>query len=229
MGGQAEITSSDDNKIATYALMDKIEFDRERYRLGHTLVFFRAGALAKLEEARDEIVMKLVRYIQGQAYQIIRHRTFAKKRDQRELLVVCQRRFRKFLQMRDWGWFVIIQKTRPLIGMPNPEEELRILEEKAKNTYGKYMEKKQGNLSQYHERQAKITVKKAELEQELIDAQNKLTETEEERQTVTAEKKELENECTVVKKDIEDLEIAIQKLEQEKATRDHIIKTLNDE
>ena len=26
--------------------MDKIEFDRERYRLGHTLVFFRAGALA---------------------------------------------------------------------------------------------------------------------------------------------------------------------------------------
>merc|ERR1719381_438843 len=46
--GQAEITSSEDNKTATYALMDKIEFDRERYRLGHPLVFFRAGALAKL-------------------------------------------------------------------------------------------------------------------------------------------------------------------------------------
>merc|ERR1711922_43634 len=254
--GAAEINSSSDNKTAVYALMDKIEFDRERYRLGHTLVFFRAGALAKLEEARDEIVMKLVRYLQGRAYQIIRFKVYQIKYDQRELLVVCQRQFRKYMQMRDWGWFVIIQKTRPLIGMPNPEEELRILEEKAKNTYGKYMEKKelkekllqdniviegekkallaqiekeQGNLSQYHERQAKITAKKAELEQELIDAQHKLTETEEERQVVTAEKKELENECTVVKKDIEDLEIAIQKLEQEKATRDHIIKTLNDE
>ena len=44
--GQAEISSSSDNKTAVYALMDKIEFDRERYRLGHTLVFFRAGALA---------------------------------------------------------------------------------------------------------------------------------------------------------------------------------------
>ena len=44
--GQAEIASSSDNKTAVYALMDKIEFDRERYRLGHTLVFFRAGALA---------------------------------------------------------------------------------------------------------------------------------------------------------------------------------------
>merc|ERR1739846_190695 len=37
--GQAEVQSSSDNKVAVYALMDKIEFDRERYRLGHTLVF----------------------------------------------------------------------------------------------------------------------------------------------------------------------------------------------
>merc|ERR1712198_757855 len=113
-------------------------FDRERYRLGHTLVFFRAGALAKLEEARDEIVNKLIRYLQGQCYQRIRFASYAKRRDQRELIKVCQRQFRKFMSMRDWGWFVIIQKTRPLIGMPNPEEELRQLEEKAKATYGKY-------------------------------------------------------------------------------------------
>ena len=39
--GQAEISSSSDNKTAVWALMDKIAFDRERYRLGHTLVFFR--------------------------------------------------------------------------------------------------------------------------------------------------------------------------------------------
>merc|ERR1711988_561271 len=37
--GQDAIKSSSDNKTAVYALMDKIEFDRERYRLGHTLVF----------------------------------------------------------------------------------------------------------------------------------------------------------------------------------------------
>merc|ERR1712079_517921 len=57
---QKEIYSSDDNKTAVYALMDKIEFSREKYRLGHTKVFFRAGALALLEEARDDIVLKLV-------------------------------------------------------------------------------------------------------------------------------------------------------------------------
>merc|ERR1719200_104983 len=136
--GQAEIASSSDNKTATYALMDKIGFDRERYRLGHTLVFFRAGSLAKLEEARDDLVIKWVRFIQGEVLKRIRGRVYAGKRDQRELIKVCQRNFRKYLQMRDWGWFVIIQKTRGLIGLPNPEEELRQLEEQANETYGEY-------------------------------------------------------------------------------------------
>merc|ERR1712050_787303 len=127
----AELNSSSDNKTAVYALMDKIEFSRERYRLGHTLVFFRAGALAFLEEKRDDIVLKLLRMLQGQVYKHIKNKIFEKKRDQRERIKVAQRNFRKYMALRDWGWFVIIQKTRPLIGMPNPEEELRLLEEKA--------------------------------------------------------------------------------------------------
>merc|ERR1712179_560517 len=102
--GAAEINSSQDNKTAVYALMDKINFDREKYRLGHTLVFFRAGALAKLEEARDEIVMKLLRFMQGEVFKRIRSRVYEKKRDQRELIKVAQRNFRKYLAMRDWGW-----------------------------------------------------------------------------------------------------------------------------
>merc|ERR1719415_359495 len=86
--GAAEINSSQDNKTAVYALMDKINFDRERYRLGHTLVFFKAGALAALEEARDDIVIRLVRYFQGEVYKRIRGATYAKRRDQRELIKV---------------------------------------------------------------------------------------------------------------------------------------------
>ena len=75
--------SSSDNKTATYALMDKNNFGRERYRLGHTLVFFRAGALAYLEELRDELVIKWVRMIQGEVLKRVRGRVFEKKRDQR--------------------------------------------------------------------------------------------------------------------------------------------------
>merc|ERR1739847_90108 len=102
--GAAEINSSSDNKTAVYALLDKVEFDRERYRLGHTKVFFRAGALAGLEEARDNIVLKLLRYLQGQCYKHIKNKIFQIKRDQRELMKVIQRNFRKFATLRNWGW-----------------------------------------------------------------------------------------------------------------------------
>ena len=48
------------------------------------------------------------------------------------MIKVIQRQFRTYVKNRTWGWFIIIAKTRPLIGVPNPEEELRLLEEKAK-------------------------------------------------------------------------------------------------
>merc|ERR1711890_61865 len=170
--------------------------------------------------------------------------------------IVAQRNFRKFISLRSWGWFQIIQRTRPLIGQPNPEEELRLLEEAAKNTYGAYdeqlktkarleeenvaienekkalmaqLEKEQGNLSQYHEKQAKISAQKADLEITLADSQAKLVDMEANRQQATADKKLLEQETAVIKKDMDDIAIAIQKLEQEKTNRDHTIHHLNDE
>merc|ERR1719166_639166 len=254
--GQAEIASSSDNKVASYALMDKIGFDRQRYRLGHTLVFFRAGALAGLEEARDDLVIKWVRFIQGEVFKRARTAVYEKKRDQRELIKVAQRNFRKYLSMREWGWFVIIQKTRPLIGMPNPEEELRVLEEQANSVWGKYdeqlktkarlleeneaikeekkalmaqLEKEQGNLSVYHDKQAKATADIAALEKNLVEAQDKLAQREAARQDAMQDKKVLEQEVVAIKKDIDDIMVAIQKLEQEKTNRDHTIKSLNDE
>merc|ERR1719295_1244337 len=254
--GQAEIASSGDNKTAVYALMDKISFDRERYRLGHTLVFFRAGALAGLEEKRDELVIKWIRMIQGEVYKRIRGRVFEKKRDQRDLIKVAQRNFRKFLAMRDWGWFIIIQKTRGLIGLPNPEEELRLLEEKANATYGEYqaalattanlesqmgnlkdeiaamskqLAEEQGSISVYTDRQAKATQLKTETEMELAKQQKVLASEEQSRVQLAAEVKAHSGSISAVKKDIEDVELAILKVEQEKANRDHTIKVLQDE
>ena len=251
-----EINSSSDNKTAVYALMDKIEFPRERYRLGHTLVFFRAGALAFLEEKRDDIVLKLVRFLQGEVLKRIRGAVYEKKRDQRELIKVVQRNFRKYMSLRDWGWFVIIQKTRGLIGLPNPEEELRLLEEKANATYGEYkkaldvtkeleqsnveveeelkelnrtLAKAQGDVSQYTERQAKASAQKVELESQLADSQKVLATEEASRIELAAEVKKHSGSINIVKKDIQDLELGIQKVEQEKAGRDHTVSSLSDE
>merc|ERR1719336_1108312 len=254
--GQDAIKSSSDNKTAVWALMDGIPFDRERYRLGHPLVFFRAGSLGALEEERDKLVIKWVRMIQGEVLKRVRGRVYQKKFDQRELIKVCQRNFRKFLAMRDWGWFIIIQKTRGLIGLPNPEEELRLLEEKANATYGEYqaalattanlesqmgnlkdeiaamskqLAEEQGSISVYTDRQAKATQLKTETEMELAKQQKVLASEEQSRVQLAAEVKAHSGSISAVKKDIEDVELAILKVEQEKGNRDHTIKVLQDE
>ena len=98
------------------------------------------------------------------------------------------------MSLRDWGWFVIIQKTRAMIGLPNPEEELRQLEEAANASYGEYkaaldktaelegnmgalkdeigamtkqLSEEQGSISVYTDRQTKALSVKASTEAEL--------------------------------------------------------------
>merc|ERR1712029_40769 len=117
--GTEHLAKASNDKEGVKNLMEAISFEAEKYRCGHTMVFFRAGALAALEEARDGIVLKLVRWLQGEVYGRIQRRVFQKKSDQRELMKVIQRNFRKYMTLRTWGWFIIIQKTKPLIGQIN--------------------------------------------------------------------------------------------------------------
>merc|ERR1719361_2173249 len=254
--GAEILAKAANDKDGVFALMDKIAFEREKFRCGHTMVFFRAGALAALEEARDGIVLKLIRWIQGEVYGRVKRAASQKKSDQRELMKVIQRNFRKYATLRTWGWFVIIQKTKPLIGQVNLEDELRMLEEAAVAKFGAYeeqlktkarlaedniiiqeetkalikqLESEQGNLSQYTDQQEKATKLKIKFEADLVAAGAKLVQMEEERVQATSDKKVLEGENGIIKKDMEDIELAIQKLEQEKTNRDHTIRHLNDE
>merc|ERR1719427_1929391 len=253
---QAELANASDNKSGVYALMDKIEFPRERFRLGHTKVFFRAGALAALEEARDNIVLKLVRWMQAECYRHNKNKLYAKKKDQRELMKVIQRNFRKYMSLRNWGWFIIIQKTKPLIGQVTMEQELNMLLEKANETWGVYEEalnvtkeleganagleeeskalsnqlaSEQGNLSQYQERQAKAAALKVKVEAELADGQRQLSLCENQRINAASARKSMDGDISALKKDMEDLDLAFQKIEQEKTNRDHTLRNLNDE
>merc|ERR1711992_344017 len=169
---------------------------------------------------------------------------------------VVQRNFRKFMTLRTWGWFIIIQKTKPLIGQMNPEQELANLEEKVKEVFGAYqealdvtkqlegdnvtvkeeitaltkqLEAEQGNLTVYQDRQAKAAGQKVKCESELVTANNVLKNEIDSRIAASEDTKRMNGEVAVIKKDIEDLELALQRLEQEKTNRDHTIRGLNDE
>merc|ERR1711997_658572 len=93
-------------------------------------------------------------------------------------------------------------------------EENELIKEETKALI-KQLEAEQGNLSQYTDQQEKAVKQKAEFEAQLITAGQLLIKMEEERVAATADKKVLEGENGVIKKDMEDIELAIQKESQQ--------------
>jgi len=244
----------DQKRVAEYICTEML--DPQRFRIGHTKIFFRAGVLGYLEEVRDEVVTKLTRKMQGAIYGNIRRKDYEKRLQQRRLLSVCQRASRRYLALRHWGWFSIIQKTKPLIGMVNIEEEIKMLEDAAnkavleveeeaaerrrleednsrlmdeKLALLKRIEAEQGDLSSLQERQAKAAAQKADMEVQFADLQEKIREEETKKEDFIMSKKALEQEASEIRGDLSDMEIQVQKAEQERTTKDHQIRSLNDD
>eukprot|EP00095_Tigriopus_kingsejongensis_P003885 maker-scaffold603_size126491-snap-gene-0.28 protein:Tk03885 transcript:maker-scaffold603_size126491-snap-gene-0.28-mRNA-1 annotation:"myosin heavy muscle isoform x19" len=256
LGGAKSGTEKDIKKCAQIILESTEGFEAEKYRLGHTKVFFRAGSLALLEEKRDEIVTALIRKIQGGCYGYIKRKDFAKKKAKRDYITVIQRNLRKYKTHRDWPWFMIIQKTRPLIGVINVEEELRVLEEKATSAYGAYQEQlhtkamleeennvlsreleglrstiktEQGDLGSYQEKMAKFSTQKADLEIQLENNRQKLEHEERIRQQSSEDKRNAEREVGGVKQEVGEVQSKLERATQDKNKLDQILRSLNDE
>merc|ERR1712110_601545 len=122
-----------------------------------------------------------------------------------------------------WGKYQeALQVTANLSGsMDSLKDEIKAM--------GKQLAEEQGNISVYTDRQAKATATKATAEAELKEAQAVLQGEEASRVELAAEVKAHSGSVGVVKKEIEDIELAIAKVELEKGNRDHTIKVLQDE
>ena len=254
LGKMANYLSEDQKKVTSTICQDML--NKEKFRVGNSKIFFRAGVLGYLEEVRDEKVTRLIRQLQGECFGRLRRRDFVKRQQQRQLLSVIQRVFRKFLILRHWGWFSIIQKTRPLIGMLNIEEEIRILEDAASKAVDevefeveekkrletsntrlmdekmallKRIENEQGDIHSLQERQAKAAAQKADLQVQMEDLSGKIKSEEHKKEELIQAKKLVENEFSNMRGDLSDVEVQVQKAEQERANKDHQIRSLNDD
>ncbi|CAG2118958.1 unnamed protein product, partial [Medioppia subpectinata] len=119
-----------DAKVATEKLVKATNIDEGEYRLGNTKIFFRAGVLGRLEEMRDERLGKILTWLQGwiRWYQV--KKSFKKLQEQRIALLVIQRNLRKFLTLRNWLWWKLYSKVKPLLNVARVEDELKALEDK---------------------------------------------------------------------------------------------------
>ena len=55
------------DKGAATAVFDAIKLEKEKFRLGHTKVFFRAGILGYMEEVREDKIGSVLSWLQAGA------------------------------------------------------------------------------------------------------------------------------------------------------------------
>merc|ERR1711931_236974 len=85
----------------------------EKFRLGHTKVFFRAGILGFMEEVREDRIGQVLAWLQSGARGKASRMQFKKLQDQKLALYCCQRSIRNYYIGKTWLWWHIWVAIKP--------------------------------------------------------------------------------------------------------------------
>merc|ERR1712051_739747 len=95
------------------AVFKAIKLDPEKWRLGHTKVFFRAGILGFMEEVREDRIGSVIAWLQAQARGKASRLCFKKLQDQKLSLYCLQRTIRNYHIGRTWLWWQLWLAIKP--------------------------------------------------------------------------------------------------------------------
>ncbi|XP_053325018.1 myosin-9 [Spea bombifrons] len=245
-----------DGKQACVLMIRALELDSNLYRIGQSKVFFRAGVLAHLEEERDLKITDVIISFQAWCRGYIARKAFAKRQQQLTAMKVIQRNCAAYLKLRNWQWWRLFTKVKPLLQANRFDEELQSKEvelQKVKElfTFSEQklteMEHNQIQLQQEkmqlqeqlqaetelcaeaEEMRARLAAKKQELEEILHDLESRVEEEEERCQILQTEKKKMQQNIGELEEQLEEEEAARQKLQLEKVTLDAKLKKIEED
>merc|ERR1712117_1002008 len=112
LGAQAVARAKND-KAAAGAIFDIVKLDKEKWRLGHTKVFFRAGVLGFMEETREDKIGSVLSWLQAGARGKASRMQFKKLQDQKLALYAAQRAIRAYMMSKTWLWMQIWLAIKP--------------------------------------------------------------------------------------------------------------------
>merc|ERR1712127_537340 len=252
----AAVAKAKNDKGAAGAVMDAIKLDKEKFRLGHTKVFFRAGILGFMEEVREDRIGTVLAWLQSGARGKGSRMQFKKLQDQKLALYCCQRTIRNFYIGKTWLWWQIWLAIKPNLkctqfGKYKAEYEDKIAIAEA--NIDKAVAEGNAVIADHD----KLSNEKNELNlalnsggsavQDIIDKTNRLEaarndlqkQGDQTKQRIKGEEDTIAGiqmagnkvtaEACKLREDIENLESTIEKCEEDKMTKDSQIRTLRDE
>ncbi|NXB42331.1 MYH1 protein, partial [Leucopsar rothschildi] len=232
-----------DSKKACEKLLGSIDIDHTQYKFGHTKVFFKAGLVGLLEEMRDEKLAQLITRTQARCRGFLMRVEYQRMVERRESIFCIQYNIRAFMNVKHWPWMKLFFKIKPLLKSAESEKEManmkqefektkeelakseakrKELEEKMvklvqeKNDLQLQVQSEADALADAEERCDQLIKTKIQLEAKVKEVTERAEEEEEINAELTAKKRKLEDECSELKKDIDDLELTLAKVEKEK-------------
>merc|ERR1712102_96409 len=109
----AAVAKAKKDKDAAGAVMKTIALDPEKFRLGHTKVFFRACILGFMEEVREDRIGSVLSWLQAQARGKASRLVFKKLQDQKLALYCLQRTIRNYYIGKTWLWWQLWLAIKP--------------------------------------------------------------------------------------------------------------------
>ncbi|KAK3091423.1 hypothetical protein FSP39_019778 [Pinctada imbricata] len=245
-----------DGKKAVEKMINALELDPNLYRVGQSKIFFRAGVLAHLEEERDLKLTDIIIQFQALCRGLIARRNYQRRLQQLSAIRVIQRNCAAYLKLRNWAWWRLFTKVKPLLPVTGQEEKLTAKEEELKKYKDNYEKQKQEYeeverkyaqiieeksilaeqlqaeteiSAEAEESRRRIQAKKEELEDILHDMELRIEEEEEKCNQLIEERKKYQQSIQDLEDQLEEEEQARQKLQLEKVTSDSRLKKLEEE
>uniref|UniRef100_A0A673HYB4 Myosin-10-like n=1 Tax=Sinocyclocheilus rhinocerous TaxID=307959 RepID=A0A673HYB4_9TELE len=245
-----------DGKQACELMISALELDKNLFRVGQSKVFFRAGVLAHLEEERDLKITDTIIHFQSVARGYLARRAFHKKQQQLSALRVMQRNCAAYLKLRNWQWWRLFTKVKPLLQVTRQDEEIQAREaqlQKAKDNLSKLehdfseLDRKNQQLmeeksvltdqlqaeaelfAEAEEMRARLASRKQELEDVLGELESRLEEEEDRTLQLTNEKKRMQQHVQDLEEQLDEEEGTRQRLQLEKVTLESKVKSLEAE
>ncbi|KAG8951087.1 hypothetical protein FRC04_006746 [Tulasnella sp. 424] len=114
-----------DGRKACARMVDSLDLDPAVFKIGTSKVFFRAGVLAELEERRDALLFDIFSRVQAAARRFTARRQMKKILNRAAAVRTIQRNARVYGALRDWPWWQLYTKIRPMLAATRNDDELR--------------------------------------------------------------------------------------------------------
>jgi len=250
------VAKAKNDKAAAKAVLDTIKLEAEKYRLGHTKVFFRAGILGYMEEVREDRIGSVLSWLQGQARGKASRLVFKKMQDQKLALYCLQRTIRNWHIGKTWLWWQLWLAIKPNLKCTKfaqykaeYEEKIAIAEaniDKAvaecnkvtaehdrllneKNDLVLALQSGGSAVQDIIDKTNRIEAMKNDVQKQLDDTNMRIKGEEEQKAVINQQAAKVKSEADKLRGETKTLESQMEACEEDKMTKDSQIRTLKEE